>query len=327
MANPLFKTKSVHIQTLSDYLSQIRKQLNMDIKTVSILTQIKPTYLEQLEAGNWDALPADVYIRGFLKSLANLYHVQEQVLIDQYDKEHGFGQIKKPISQKQRFEFRFTPRTIIFMVTGIITLLAVAYVVSQISSVLTPPKLELTEPNGDVTIQGNSIIFSGSAEIGADVFINDQAVLTDKTGSFTENLILSPGLNVIEVVAHNKFNKESRIARRINAEISSDQQQPEAEAVNITLNIGPTSAWIYMEADGVVVQRGTMLPGSTKTVSAKDEVLLTSANAGSTQVIYNGKDLGKLGREGEVIRNVEFSSTEATATEPPPPPPALPAGQ
>ncbi len=292
-------------------MAQIRKQLNMDIKTVSILTQIKPMYLEQLEAGNWDALPADVYIRGFLKSLANLYHVQEQVLIDQYDKEHGFGQIKKPIVQKQRFEIKFTPRTVIIGITGLLTLLAVGYVVSQISSVLTPPKLLLNEPNGDVTIQGNSIIFSGSAEIGADVFINDQAVLTDKNGDFTENLIVSPGLNVIEIVVHNKFNKESKITRRISAEVA-EVQAPQQQAVNITLTIGPTSAWIYMEADGAVVQRGTMLPGSTKTISAKEHILLTSANAGSTQVIYNGKDLGKLGREGEVIRNVEFSTTETT---------------
>jgi len=39
------------------------------------------------------------------------------------------------------------------------------------------------------------------------------------------------------------------------------------------------------------------------------ELLCTSANAGSTKVNYNGKDLGVMGRSGEVIRNVEFTAT------------------
>jgi hypothetical protein len=309
MANPLFKTKVVHIQTLGDYLGQIRSQLNLDVKTVSLLTQIKLIYIEELELGNWEKLPGDVYIRGFLKSLANLYHIHEQVLIDQYDKEHGFGQVKKAIIKNNAFKFNFTPKTIIIAVTIVLSVTAVGYVISQISSVLTPPKLELSEPSGDATIQGNSIVFAGLVEIGADVFINGQPLLTDKDGQFTENLVLSPGLNVIQIVAKNKFNKESRITRQIKAEIAQNIPESVASAVKLILNIGPSSAWIYLEADGVVVQRGTMLPGSSKNVTAKDEILLTSANAGSTQVIYNGKDLGKLGRETEVIRNVEFSAT------------------
>ena len=60
----------------------------------------------------------------------------------------------------------------------------------------------------------------------------------------------------------------------------------------------------------MVVSRGTMLSGSSKSISAAKEILLTSSNAGSTKVIYNGKDLGKLGRPGEVIRNVEFRAQE-----------------
>jgi cytoskeletal protein RodZ len=310
MSNPLFKTKTIQIQTLGDYLSQVRRQLNMDIKTVSMMTSIKPSYLELLEAGNWQALPGDVYIRGFLKSLANLYHVQEQLLIDQYDKEHGFGQVKKPLPKGRRFEVSFTPKTIIIAVTIVLSLSVAGYVVAQVSSVLTPPLLELSDPTGDTTIQGNSVIFAGRAEIGADVTINDQAVLTDKNGEFTENVILSQGVNVVEVKVHNKFNKVSAITRTINAEIADSTPAQESSPVNITVEVGPNSAWIYMEADGAVVQRGTMLPGSSKTVSANTDILVTSANAGSTKIIYNGQDLGQMGREGEVIRNVEFSSTK-----------------
>jgi transcriptional regulator with XRE-family HTH domain len=306
MTKPLFKTKSVKIDTLAQYLKEIREQLNLDIKTVSMLTQIKPIYIEGLESGDWSKLPAEVYIRGFLKSLAQVYHIKEELLTDQFQKEYGFEPKKRRAAVSEGFNF--TPKTIIAAVSLGVLLLTAGYVAAQIRSVLAPPLLEVSEPPSDAVVAGNSIVISGRAEIGSEVSINNQSVVIDKNGFFTENLILSNGLNVLEIKAVNKFSKESKVVRLVNAEFTKAAPVAVSE-VNITLEIGPESAWVYMEVDGVVVQRGTMLPGSAKTVSAKQDVLLTTANAGSTKVIYNGKDLGKLGRPGEVVRNVEFSST------------------
>lgn len=310
MSNELFKTKQIKIETLGGYLKQVRDQLNFDLKTVSILTQIKPQYLESLEAGKWDDLPSDVYIRGFVKSLARVYNLPEEALVEQYEKEHGFTPKARPQrTAYTRSRISFTPRTIIVLASLFVGILAAGYVANQIRSVLAAPVLELTEPGGDVTVKGNALVIAGRAEIGADVTINDQIVLMDKNGQFNESLILSSGLNTIEVVAKNKFDRESRITRRVNAELEQTAVVAPTAPVTVTIEVGPESAWIYMEADGVVVQRGTMLPGSSKTVTAGTDVLLTSANAGATKVIYNGKDLGLMGRSGEVIRNVEFAAT------------------
>ena len=307
MPTPLFKTKTVKIDTLGEYLVTVRQQLNLDIKTVSLLTQIKPSYLQDLEAANYPALPAEVYVRGFLKSLADFYHIKERILIDQYEKESGFDSIPKTILRQQENKWSLTPKRIMILISVGFGLLALSYVVIQIRSVLVPPVLVLTDPAEDMTVSGNSIVVTGRGEPGAEVFLNNQPVLTDVNGQFTENLILGGGLNVIEVLERNKFGKTSRIVRNITAQISNPQPVANAR-VSLTVNIGPSSAWVYLEADGVVIERGTMLAGSTKTVTAKNEIVLTSADAGSTQVIYDGKDLGKLGRPGEVVRNVQFSS-------------------
>ena len=307
MPKALFKIKEVKIDTLGEYLSQIRNQLNLDMKTASILTQIKPEYLEKLEAGDYNSLPGEVYTRGFLKSLANFYHIKEQILIDQYEKERGFETSHQPKNLEVKSRWSFTPRTLVVGISLLVLLLAIFYVGRQIRSVLAPPYLSLSEPVSDQAVNASSIVVSGKSEVGATVSINNQPVPTDASGEFTEDLLLSPGLNVIEVVEKNKFNKVSKITRQITSQTKSEAVII-PQALNLTVNIGPNSAWVYLEADGVVVQRGTMLAGSSKVVSAKDEIILTSADAGSTDVIYNGKDLGKLGRPGEVIRNVQFSS-------------------
>ena len=40
----LFKTKTVKIDTLGEYLTSVRNQLNFDLKTAAELAQIKPAY-------------------------------------------------------------------------------------------------------------------------------------------------------------------------------------------------------------------------------------------------------------------------------------------
>ncbi|OGE73992.1 MAG: hypothetical protein A3C49_04330 [Candidatus Doudnabacteria bacterium RIFCSPHIGHO2_02_FULL_42_25] len=309
MSDPLFKTKQVKIDTLGEYLQQVRKQLNLDIKTVSILAQIKPNYLELLEAGAYSKLPAEVYIRGFLKSLADFYHIKEQMLIDQYEKERGENIQPIPISKMGKNSWlSFTPRTLIVGSSLLVALIAIIYVGLEIRSVLAPPYLNLEEPGSDVTVDGNSVVVAGTGEIGAAVFINNQPVLMDQNGNFTETLLLSPGVNIIEVTEKNKFDKVSKITRQVTSQ-ALPEQPVTAQDLSLIVEIGPNSAWVNLQADGVLIYRGTMLPGSTKSIAAKNEIILTSANAGSTKIIYNGKDLGLMGREGEVIRNVEFSSS------------------
>lgn len=308
MPDPIFKTKSVKIDTLGEYLASVRKQKELDVKTVAEANQIKPSYIEQLETGDYTHMPSDVYVRGFLKSLAKFYRIKESILIDQYEKERGFSDTAHAIPLRSRFNlFSLTPRNILITVSVGVALLAAGYVAAEIRSVLAPPYLSLSEPAKDGVIEGNSIVVAGKGEPGAEIFINNQPVLNDSNGQFNENLILSEGLNVIQVTERNKFGKTSTITRQITAQTSAAPAPPPS-AVNLTVQVGPNSAWIYLEADGVVVHRGTMLSGSIKSISAKDSIILTTANAGSTNIILNGKDLGKLGREGEVIRNVEFST-------------------
>src|SRR3989338_9603087 len=109
----LFETKEVKIQTLAEYLSLSRQKLNLDIKTVSMLTGIKPSYLESLEAADRSSLPAEVYIKGFLKQLAKVYQVKEADLIDKFEKESKYAEknlTAKPSGMAALRKIRINPK-------------------------------------------------------------------------------------------------------------------------------------------------------------------------------------------------------------------------
>ena len=85
----VFQKKKVQLETLSEYLQEVRRKLKLSLKEVSTLTTISLKFLEALEEGKFNWLPSDVYVYGFLKKLARLYSLDENVLIAQFKKERG----------------------------------------------------------------------------------------------------------------------------------------------------------------------------------------------------------------------------------------------
>jgi cytoskeletal protein RodZ len=58
-------------------------------------------------------LPADVYIRGFIKIYRSFIASMNPSLVEQFEKEHGFAQAHVPSEQLHPQKIWFTPRTII----------------------------------------------------------------------------------------------------------------------------------------------------------------------------------------------------------------------
>jgi hypothetical protein len=66
---------------------------------------------------------------------------------------------------------------------------------------------------------------------------------------------------------------------------------------------------MVIQADGKEVFRGTMLAGTTQTFNATDTIIVSTGNAGATQLVVTNrvvqnKDIGSLGAPGEVRRDI-----------------------
>ena len=82
----------------------------------------------------------------------------------------------------------------------------------------------------------------------------------------------------------------------------------ESDELTLEIAIGDSASWISVTADGREVISATMLAGSTRKITAKNRIVLTTGNAGTTRVFLNNRDLGFLGAEGEVLRDIEFTN-------------------
>jgi len=74
-------------------LKQIRERMGMDLKTISLETRIPPKILELIEEENVERLPAQVYLKGFLRGYAQCLGLDPKKVIDDYL--HSLGPAKK----------------------------------------------------------------------------------------------------------------------------------------------------------------------------------------------------------------------------------------
>lgn len=79
------------------------------------------------------------------------------------------------------------------------------------------PKLELSSPTDDQTVQGGDkkVNVSGSTDIGNDILANEIKIIVDSEGNFSQSIAISEGENIITVVAKDKAGNTSTVGKRV----------------------------------------------------------------------------------------------------------------
>src|SRR5512140_801721 len=70
--------------SLALWLRAGRSQRRMSLDDVAKVTKIQPRILERLEAGKLEGLPADVFVRGFVRSFARCVGLDEEEALRRY---------------------------------------------------------------------------------------------------------------------------------------------------------------------------------------------------------------------------------------------------
>ncbi len=101
-----FTRKKVNSQTLGEKLKNIREDSGVSINEIAKATKVIKAYLEMLENGEFEKLPPDVYVRGFLSSYAKYLGIEISDVIGLYERESGvqknIKKLQQPTNKKNR---------------------------------------------------------------------------------------------------------------------------------------------------------------------------------------------------------------------------------
>lgn len=209
--------------TLGQRLKKARENAGLTQRKFAEMSKIQIRYLEFLEEGRYEKLPAFVYVRGFLKKYSEMLNLS----FDEILKLFQYERAALRLNQKQEFlplpslaspKIIITPKKLKWLAVAVALIAILGYFIYQLDFLIASPKLILEYPSQDITIRASSVKIFGQAEYSVKLTINGEQIFVDNEGRFSQEINLNPGLNVLKINAINRFGKTSEITRYINVE-------------------------------------------------------------------------------------------------------------
>jgi len=79
------------------------------------------------------------------------------------------------------------------------------------------------------------------------------------------------------------------------------------DSVRATVRVSGSPSWLKIRTDGAVAYEGIAEPGFSRSFEGRDSLSIWTGNAGAVEVQVDGRDLGTLGADGEVLTR-EFAA-------------------
>lgn len=247
------------MEDIGQVLRQARESRGITLEEAAEATKIRQTYLEAIENGRWDMLPAPVYARGFIRSYADFLGLNGTELL----RRSGWQQPSteqsppSPVSEPPVPPNRFRGRYSLSQLTAAAVILAALaggyWAVKEREAAQIPPA---TEPQP----------LPNSGGIPAPA--SPPAPPTPPQDASP------PELKVVK-----------RTASQFTAEVKQVDQ------VEVSLRVEDHPCWVEARADGKVVERRTLEPGENRTFRADQEMQIIAGRASSLTVKVNGRQL------------------------------------
>jgi len=314
---------------LGDILRQQRESKGLTLEQAAEDTRIREKFLAALESGDHHALPGAVYTKGFLRNYAEYLDLNGAALVAQYISERAVTpepprQIRamKPVMRTGMY---ISPRVLVPVVVLAAVLLFVGYISYQFASFATPPRIEVSEPSGDVVAQRAEYVVRGrtapEGRVTVRVFPGPDTysdIRPASDGTFAVTVQLRQGANHIEVQVLDAAGKISLISRGVFFDVSA-QATPLADPVPQAFVEQPAQNATYTNSSVPVAGRvdksiTTLLVNGQPLAIAADGRFSGSINypAGTHAVRFVARTAA--GAEATETRTVTVSFTAAVVT-------------
>jgi cytoskeleton protein RodZ len=115
---------------IGNSLREARVRQHLELTEIELATKIRTRYLRALEEENFEALPAQTYVKGFLRTYADYLGLDGQLYVDEFNSRYGVDgeEPREPVMVRRttvrRQHRRVERRWVIFALAGIGALFA-----------------------------------------------------------------------------------------------------------------------------------------------------------------------------------------------------------
>ncbi|MBO8130770.1 MAG: DUF4115 domain-containing protein [Candidatus Marinimicrobia bacterium] len=258
-------------------LKKRREELGLSLDQISERTKINKKYLEAFEKGDFTILP-ETYIRLFLRSYAKELDFDPDKIIEEYvsyksqkDESVQISKKKEPLKKEKEKPERKREKTGIDIPTTVIVILMIIFLITIIKQVVEDRKKVNTEPtNKAQTIQKNA------QQKPADTTVSKSTLITPAYTQKTDTT-------------------------KIKVEPTVSEPTSKIDSFSVRIVILDT-CWIEIMKDNNPPYDYIYYPENTKTLYAKNTIMLRIGKPAGVKIYFNGQDLGKIGENGIPVK-------------------------
>lgn len=301
--------------SVGELLSRERKSRKALIEEVATATKIQPKYIRALEENNFDVLPPEPFIKGFIEAYARCLGLDSQKVLSLYKeqvskeginkshvnplKNNPLVQVEKPLGSRRR-------ASLSFLLFGLLCSLLVVWIgyriylqedllfwekTSQKSEPLSPQisgPLSLPKPqqNGGASPASPRVETPTSPPMAP----GQEGTETGETSAVERKVAL----------------QESKHEEGGQPVPPPAELEVTSEPLNLTV-IADSETWLRVEIDEGEKREMLLAAGKTRSWKAQEEFLLSIGNVAGTRVQLNGKNLALPPATGNVLRNFRIT--------------------
>lgn len=279
---------------VGDILRQVREKQGLTIADVAEETSIRDIYLEAIEKGNYDALPGDVYAKGFIRNYSKFLQIDGDALLAEFDSERNIIKAVQPVDMPEVKAVQKPHRS---------------FFGSKKAKESAAEKIvEKPQPREQKT----NLFASG------DDYRN-RLEREEKSGSKKFMILLSVMLVFVGGVYIAFMDDETEAPKPAvkieQTAVPAAQPVKTYDGVEIFAKF-LENCWISVKVDGQVAFEGTVEKGKEMTWQGKESVDIVAGNAGGIEITYNGKLAGVLGQKGQIAEKNFTKQTDIAEVKP-----------
>lgn len=279
---------------LGEVLRDERKRRNLTIQDIEHGTSIRSLYIENIENGDYDKLPGDVYTKGFIRSYADYLNLNADELIKQFNAE------RNPVVTAGTIEDNSTADG--------------DAVVAEPSEI--PSRRERNKNKEKNFFSSSSSNLSDVNGSGSNFKIIAAVVLIAALAAGAWAYLSNAGSEVVDIDVKQEQEttniEQPKIAQKetVNTNLDlvnkdntektvSAAPQTKTQGINLQAKFNG-ECWTQVIADGMLIYEDTVSPGQVLSWQGNENVTIRLGNAGAVEIANNGQNVGYLGGVGEV---------------------------
>lgn len=208
------------MRTVGEMLRTRRTERRMSLEDVERKIRIRVRFLRAIEADDYGKLPSRAYAEGFVRTYGKFLGFNEKNITAFFRRQlaepsKSMLLPKKTDAVLRSSWVRLTPsRFLAILLLGFLSIFAV-YFGFQYKALNDPPRLTVSVPQNDSTIDSTRVDVIGETDPDATITVQGISVLVREDGKFFDQVQLQPGTNTITVISTSRLGKTAVVERSV----------------------------------------------------------------------------------------------------------------